>query len=837
MRLRANRIIENALVGPDGTWAWWKLPGLGWDFRPILNREAQILSWARVLSGLVGRQIHVRVTHRPWSAERWRIEHIRDATNPLPGWENHINATVASAGHLGTHDKVTVVGVRFGRTSLSTFANWPGIAGDASSRRNVLRQSADIARVDNLMRAVGGRPLSATDLEWLTFRSVALGLPDDFERIGPRRDTRSGDEIQSSVARVVHDPVPFSRSLRIMSEDRAGNDIERYVVVGALGAMADMEIPQRHEPWLRLLDQAPFPVELSQRSIVMSQTSSRSEMRHAIRKVAAQVSHYTTHGEPPPPSLARQQARALAITDELETSSPDAVSARARVWTRFAVSGATEAEALGRFRDVQEICGQLIATSRIIDQFAGVRGFIPGERPDSQAHVRRMPVASLAAAVPHAMSVWGDRHGIYLGRTTSAASTPAFLQPWDAPANAETGLMCVAGGLGAGKSMLGGWLVYASAMTGVRWNVFDPSGKLQALATIPELSGRVRVVDVLEGAPGSLSPFGVIADPSREHFDETDYRARVEASRRDRRELAQAIIERLLPPAMGSHPLTAVAIAQAMNQVEPTPSASLLDVVQAMRMLDNHADEDLAVHARRCALLLDGFSGTSVGRLLFPPLPAVGESHIPAITVYSLRGLSLSDDDVQNEETKEREAACVLSSAAWLVTRDMYLSSPSERKGVLLDEARVLRRVAQGRTLIESISADSRKHNTVVAVLDQQASALSALGLPNLSSMAFIGRLNSEPEQRAALEFLKVEADQGYEQVVGGLSHASALTTDAAREFLARDWKGRVERIVFSPRNSHPHVFQALQTSPQALRTNESRRVLSVQDGVKEVTT
>ena len=88
--------------------------------------------------------------------------------------------------------------------------------------------------------------------------------------------------------------------------------------------------------------------------------------------------------------------------------------------------------------------------------------------------------------------------------------------------------------------------------------------------------------------------------------------------------------------------------------------------------------------------------------------------------MYSLRGLAIPDDSSSRSlGLAERMALCLLSNAAWLTTRRMYFGHPDQRKGVAIDEARVLRRVSTGRALMEAVSADSRKHNTVAFIIDQ----------------------------------------------------------------------------------------------------------------------
>jgi hypothetical protein len=376
------------------------------------------------------------------------------------------------------------------------------------------------------------------------------------------------------------------------------------------------------------------------------------------------------------------------------------------------------------------------------------------------------------------------------------------------------------------------------------------------------------VVDLLDGEPGVLAPYRVVADPVREHYPDPDeYTRRMRNAQDARRELAQATLHQLAPQKMAEHELTEVALLEAIATVRPVRTASLIQVVEALERLDVDADPELAAHGRRLAKFYRQVSETGPGRLLF----AAGyisdyasgrdqAEDAPILTVYSLRGLAIPDDSSSRTlGLAERMALCLLSNAAWLTTRRMYFGHPDQRKGVAIDEARVLRRVSTGRALMEAVSADSRKHNTVAFIIDQLPSKLVELGLPNLASMAFMGRLTDPREQAAAIEFLPgIRPGEGYERIFGTLSAAAkragegepdavlaapadgpgqAATGEAAepgepadpkgrtnesREFIARDWRGQVEKIAVVL-ESHPHVQAALDSTSRSARVRRSR--------------
>jgi hypothetical protein len=867
-RLAINGIVGHTTVRGGRVQAWYRVSPVGWEYRPDAEREQRIISTADGYSQLVGRWLHLRVTTRPWSVRDWARAHDRTAQDPLPVWPEHLIALQRQLGGQSLATKETYLGVDVPSTASSRLRELyaaPMRAVGAMPRRMARQTVRDtmpaIVATDEVMARTGfaARPVEPREMEWLLHRSVSLGLPAPLTLGAVDAPDWDADDLGEFTDEVQWAPEPFGRTVTVAGEHK-GEPIERHVCVLTLGRMSEMEIPGSSEPWLQRLDRLPFPVEVSARIFVEDDVAVRTAMRKAIQKVRAQTHHYEVeHAEPAPQELARQGARALAIEAEL-TAGLAGLASRTRSWVRLAVSGESPRDARDRAEEVRKLYSPQVTVHRPLDQYRVGREFIPGEPMGASAHVRRMPVVTLAAAMPNATAQWGDRHGIPLGETAGTSVQAAVLDFWDATEHNESGLCVVSAGLGGGKTNLVGWIVYCAAVAGVPFDVLDPSGRLQALEKLPELKGRCRVVDLLDGEPGVLAPYRVVADPVREHYpDPEEFSRRLRNAQDARRELAQATLHQLAPHKMAEHELTEVALLEAIAAVRPVREASLIQVVEALERLDADADHELAAHGRRLAKFYRQVASTGPGRLLFAAGytsdygadPADG----PILTVYSLRGLAIPDDGASRSlGLAERLALCLLSNAAWLTTRRMYFGHPDERKGVAIDEARVLRRVSTGRALMEAVSADSRKHNTVAFIIDQLPSKLVELGLPNLASMAFMGRLTDPREQAAAIEFLPgIRPGEGYESIFGTLSAAAKRASDAdvatlpvhdnatapdsadavetvatkgrtneSREFIARDWRGQVEKIAVVL-ESHPHVQQALDSTSRSARVRRTR--------------
>lgn len=883
-KLTLSGIVGHCTVTGGSVQAWYRLATFGWEYRPDSERETRIITTADGYSQLVGRTLHLRVTTRPWSVRDWARAHDRDAQDPLPGWSDHLIALQSQLSGQSLASKETYMGVSIPTTTAANLralyagpARAAGVMPARQARETVRALLPAITTTDEVMARTGfaARPVSTREMEWLMHRSVGLGLPAPLT-LGAVSDPEwTGDDLPEFTDAVQWEPVPFARTMAVSGEYDA-QTVQRQVCVLTLGRMADMEIPGASEPWLQRLDRLPFPVEVSARIKIESDEAVRQSMRKTLQKIRAQRHHYESdHQEPAPPQLSRQADKALGIEDEL-TAGLAGLATRSRSWVRIAVSAKDSRDARQRADQVRDLYSPAISVSRPIDLYSVAREFIPGEPKGSTAHTRRMPVTTLAAAMPNATAQWGDHHGIPLGETAGTSVRAAVLQLWDATEHNESGLCVISAGLGGGKTNLMGWIVYCSTMSGIPFDVLDPSGRLQALAELPELAGRCRVVDLLDGEPGVLGPYRVIADPSTEHYpDPEEYKTRVNEAQDARRELARATLEQLLPQQMAGNENTEVALLQAVGAVKPNTTASLISVVEQLERLDADDDPELAIHGRRLGKFFREVALTGPGRLLFMAGyqndygTGGGEQATPILTVYSLRGLSIPDSDDTSSSRGlrlgQRMALCLLSNAAWLTTRRMYFGHKDQRKGVAIDEARVLRRVSTGRALMDAAAADSRKHNSVVMIADQTASKLVELGLPNLCSMAFMGRLTDPREQAAALEFLPgIEPGHGYEAILGGLSAAAkrageldapdevdapgpdadtaaagpvsdALVdggeatapigrTNESREFIARDWRGQVEKIAIVL-NSHPHVQRALNTTPGGKGRRGRRRL------------
>jgi hypothetical protein len=824
--LALRRISGHCTVTAEKIHAWYLLDPQGWSFRPEAVREQLIIDGADTYAQLVRRNIHIRVTTRPYPVSSWAAAHDANAPAPLPGWRDYLIKDQRHLAGRSMADKEVYVGVEI-TARKGLYKALGGLAGSISDRE-VASLSNAIRETDQIMASPGmeGAPVTPRQLEWLLHRSCSLGLPAPLTLGSIDSPEWESEDLHEFTDNVHWFATPYGRSIRVIGENDQQR-IERHVCVLSVGRMTDLEIPSG-VPWMQRTDQLGFPVEWSGRVEIEDSAKVGAAMRRNIQKIRAQKEHYEVeHEEPAPGALDRQADRALAVEDEISMGL-SGLSTRTRGWFRLAVSAPTQEEVLDRASAVRKLFAPQITIARPADQYAVAREFIPGEKLGSTAYKRRMPVTTLAAAVPAATAKVGDRLGIHLGETSGTSTRVVTWEPWEMTERGEeSGLAVLCAGLGGGKSTAGGNIIYRSLMQGVPWTVLDPSGRLTALCALPDLAGRAEAIDLLEAPAGVLNTYRVIAEPVREHYDsELDWKVARDHAAETRRMLTSNVLRSMLPRQMQDHVLTEVALLRAVGKVHATHTSSTMYVVDELASLDG--DPELCRHAGYMADFLREAAKTSHGRLIFPSGYHLDKhSEAPLLTVYSLRGLALPDESTPySDDLDERLSMCVLYLAAWLTQRAMYSGDVHGRKGIFLDEAWALSTFGSGRRFIDRASRDSRKHNTRVLLASQNPSDLLKLELANLISAAFIGRLTDEHAQRDALRFLPgVPEGVGYEAIFGTLSRPSREGKRGAREFVFSDGTGSIERIRMDM-SAHPELLEALSTTadPEKARNRVARR-------------
>ncbi|WP_406078055.1 ATP-binding protein [Micromonospora sp. NBC_00858] len=807
VELAITEIAGHLTFTPNTVTAWYWLPEVRWAFRPDAEREALLSAISEQYAGLAGFRLHLRRTTRPFPADEWARTIDAHTSAPLPdvpgtaGWADHLVAAQRHLMAVNHAEGQTYLGVTFARRSLGdslterllrTFGR-----GTADGERRKLGRTVE--QFDEVLGAFGmrGRRVTAQELEWLLYRSVALCMAPPG-RLSPVTDGRwERGDLLAMTEQVERYRTPYGSTVKLVNR-MTGE--ERHVAVLAVGRMEPLEIPERHEPWLHFHERLPWPMEISTRVDILGSNDSFRNLEHRLRMIRSQQLDYAEHGIDAPPELERLAKRALVIGDEMTTGLP-VDSARAHGWHRIAVGGRTREECLERARRLIQLYSRelRISLQHPKNQDWLAREFIPGEPIANTGYVRRMPVPLLAAALPQAASNVGDRRGDLIGRTAGTCRRPVFLDlHFPMEVRERSGLAVFVAEPGGGKSTLLGALGYLAARRGVQVTLLDPSGPLARLCAMPELRPYSRVLNLTGSEHGTLAPYSLIPTPLRSEFGagaagDREFEIAVSNARAERRMLVQDICMMLVPPQVAREASTATLFRHAVRQVPAEETSTMDDVVSCLGRLDDDAGKELA------NLLLDT-AEMPLAMLFFgrPPDGLLGAD--AALTVITMAGLRLPDLKIEREywSAEESLALPMLHTAHRLAVRRCYGGSMSSRKLVGLDEAHFMEGWRSGRSFLVRLARDSRKWNLAALVASQNPRDILGLDVQNLVSTVFVGRIAEDAEIASeALRLLRVPVNDGYEATLASLSAADTSSSNRLgfREFVMRDVDGRVQKV------------------------------------------
>jgi hypothetical protein len=807
--------------------AWYWLPEVRWAFRPDAEREALLIAISEQYAGLAGFRLHLRRTTRPFPADEWARVVDHNARRPLPdvagapSWGDHLVAAQRHLLKINHAEGQTFLGITFARRTLGdTFAErLGGLFRKGSGEAERKRWARTVEQFDEVLGAFGmrGRRVTAAELEWLLYRSVALCLAPPTHLSGVKSGEWSRGDLLALTEHIERYRSPYGATTKLVN--RLSGE-ERHVAVLTVGRMEPLEIPERHEPWLHFHERLPWPMELSSRVDVLGPGDSFRNLEHRLRMIRSQQLDYVEHGMDAPPELERLAQRALVIGDEMTTGLP-VEGSRVHGWHRLAVSGRSREECLERARRVIQLYQRelRVALQHPKGQDALAREFIPGEPLANTGYLRRMPVKLLAAALPQAASTVGDRRGDLIGRTAGTCRRPVFLDlHFPMEVRERSGLAVFVAEPGGGKSTLLGALGYLAVRRGVQVTLLDPSGPLARLCQMPELRPFSRVLNLTGSEQGTLAPYALIPTPQRSHFanspaGEQEFGIAVSNARAERRMLVQDICSMLVPPQVAREASTATALRHAVRTVPAEESSTLDDVVSCLQGMD---DAD----ARELGNLLLDTAEMPLALLFFgtPPPGMLGDD--AALTVITMAGLRLPDLKIEREywSAEEQLALPMLHTAHRLAVRRCYGGSMESRKMVGLDEAHFMEGWRSGRSFLVRLARDSRKWNLAALVASQNPRDILGLDVQNLVSTVFVGRIAEDAEIAAeALRLLRVPVDDGYEAVLASLSQVDASSSARLgfREFVMRDVDGRVQRIRVDV-SYVPTLLDYLDTTPAA---------------------
>ncbi|GAA1570412.1 hypothetical protein GCM10009827_110310 [Dactylosporangium maewongense] len=845
--LAITEIAGHLTFTPNTVTAWYWLPEVRWAFRPDAEREALLSAISEQYAGLAGFRLHLRRTTRPFPADQWARVVDNNTPFPLPtagagpSWTDHLVAAQKHLLAINHAEGQTYLGISFARRTLGdTFAERIGALfrrGVADAERR--RMARTVEQFDEVLGAFGmrGRRVTAYELEWLLYRSVALCMSPPAHVTSLDGGWDRGD-LLALTEQVERYRTPYGSTVKLVN--RVSGE-ERHVAVLTVGRMEPLEIPERHEPWLHFHERLPWPMELSSRIDILGPNDSFRNLEHRLRLIRSQQADYSEHGIDAPPELERLAKRALTIGDEISTGLP-VDSSRAHGWHRIAVGGRTREECLERARRVTQMYSRemRVALQHPKQQDWLAREFIPGEPLANTGYLRRMPVKLFAAALPQAASTVGDRRGDLIGRTAGTSRRPVFLDlHFPMEVRERSGLAVFVAEPGGGKSTLMGALGYLNARRGVQVTLLDPSGPLARLCAMPELAPYSRVLNLTGSEQGTLAPYSLIPTPQRGHYvpgpsGDREFEIAISNARAERRMLVQDICMMLVPPQVAREASTATMLRHAVRQVPAEESSTLEDVIRSLRDTGDHDALELG------NLLLDT-AEMPLAMLFFgtPPAGLLGAD--ATLTVITMAGLRLPDLKIEREywSAEESLALPMLHTAHRLAVRRCYGGDMTQRKLVGLDEAHFMEGWRSGRSFLVRLARDSRKWNLAALVASQNPRDILGLDVQNLVSTVFVGRIAEDSEIAAeALRLLRVPTDVGYEQTLAALSQVDTSSSSRLgfREFVMRDVDGRVQKVRVDVSYVRD-LLRYLDTTPGGIPTGDTvgGEIVDIHDDDSEV--
>jgi hypothetical protein len=831
-----NEVRQHLVFTRDRIIAWYLAEPQNWSFRAVADVEDLIATQATQLAALTGNTVHGRVTTRPYPIHHWAHAAWANAPDPQPGFEAMMER---DQRHMAAHaqaDKLVYYGVDLGSRHVAVKALSRVVAGAAEREMQALTDR--LTTVDRIMARPGfdARPATGRDMEWLLARSFALGcevpVPDPLSEA---RSTFDADDLGEWMESVDWAAEPLAPTVQVTTSLN-GEQVTRHVCTLTVAHIGEIEIPEKHYPWIAKSDALGFPVEWSFRVEPRTPDEISREMTKLSNRIDGQVSHWRDdHGKRPPKQLARQAARAADVEDEMRNEFTG-LSTRTRGWYRVAVSGRTEREALDKAQRLIDLYAPQIKLIRQLGQYHLAREFVPGEPLSTTAHARKLPVLKVAAGLPAVTAEVGDKRGFHIGETAGMASRAVMFDPWYLTEVMETsGLVPFIGTLGAGKSHLMGELTYKSILSGVRGVAMDPAGRLQKLLSLPEIAPLGRSVNVLSGHPGSLSPYAVVPEPNKalvrldqegntltdEEFETRLVMERA-AAEQTRRDLAYTTLRACLPVGMARSEEIQVRLRSAVMKAAALRTSSANQII---KILATGTEDD-----RMIARELEAARERELGRLFFSAetqsqadRDRVAGLQPARFTFYNLKGLTTPSNEIPLEQWSPAEllARPIMTLAAWSALNLIYRADPNERKLFVLDEAHEVTESAggAGRALVYKLSTDSRKNNSVSFIGTQNASTVLGSNIDNFVGACFVGRTQSESAQRDALKLLQKPENSGYEEMLARLSARSRRSDDELgyRDFVYRDGLGgdvgggmEVIRVTAA---HHPELMAALNTT------------------------
>lgn len=806
----------NLIAAPDGTWAYYALADFEHDGAVGEVRDHAILDVVARLVDLTGHRVWVRGTSQEWHGEDYIAACEARYPSPIPdkpggrSREELLTYAAALPEGSGRGMSVIVLGVRFTTRTVAR-EHLHHILADVPPPPPLGKVADDRAayqRVTNVVSraGLGAVPVTEEALMWLADTSLALG-----------HDTGTIPDTPPAFRPVEVESEPYAPTLAVHAITGQASRT-RHVAIRHLGYMPGWDTHTRFPlfAWLnarRVEWVACWDIHDGDAVVPVAREWAKTARDTARHDTAHDVD--TDEGVQAGIDRAREVIAEVQHGEEAEAC---------RAWGRVmvAVAGDTRAEAVTAADD-------LVSDARR-HQHAPLEAdygldadrwlFVPGEpwgplRGDV-GHLRRWPVAMLAAAGIAVTGHAGDQVGVPLGGIAGSASTYVW-DPHGGPAMGRPGTWVAIAEQGGGKSSLASLVCDWSYSNGVQTRVWDPAGKMGRLARMPHAVG-----DVIEyplstaGKPGMLMPHFLDLDPKRSFYEpgpegEEEWQDAVAGTKAVRMDRAiDATLIALPYKLMIRDPDIEAIVTAAVQKVGGEYGTHSREIIDAI--------ERESVRGKEIADLLRARAESTDGAMVFPDRD-VSDTVLNRLTsdavgvIITTPGLSVPEDPDRATWQREHHRAALIMTLGWqLAVRDAWATT--DPTTVWVDELGILMAggLSSVSTSLRRMAFDSRKVNLSAGFGCQTPDPIYAVGdnIDGLIGSTFVGR-TSLGTGRACLPLLGVPEGYGWEQRV------THLPLGDRREFLVSGWQrepAQPRQVLIDQQWWHRDLIEAANTTP-----------------------
>lgn len=789
---------DDVLVTQKEAWTGVEIPLTAFAFRSWEDRYAMAQASTLSLAALREGDIRIKVVRRPFSPSAWQYatsQRVHQQGAPSPAFDGWLTESADRASQVqGTTKSVILLRHLGMRTSRAQVAD--------AARRGVGREPspAELAhwkdQAERFRELLGrgsfkGQPVDATTMRWLRRHALARGLVSPLDTVTGRRSW-GPHEVADEFGDI--ELTPLTHGVRVDSP--MGTTYTATLVTSVFPT--ETTFPGT-PPWLAHLDRIG---DFTEADLVLSLKPPAKAKADVMKRLRLAQDQERDAGHDLPLEIAQVQEMARSH----EFTIGDRRMPTAYGWGRIHVDASSERELADRVAYVIGMYGEAgspridLAVPTGMAQVDLLTEGIPGWPQRHKSWQQRWVMETVACALPQAGSNLSHATGFYAGYTTGQYLQAVNLDLHRAITRRSAndvegpgGFVCL-GNQRAGKSSAFGTIVDYATTTGLPTVLIDFSGPLGRLKTVPRLTDRVQVLDLLATGGGVLDTMSGAVIPG----DNRDPKVR-QARARLTRDTVTLIAWRYLK----DHSDAVLALMDVISTVGREKDPRLATVISRLDGMKHNAEaQGLAKHLRfelegtddAAALLGDGAA-----------VAADGERNTKIITGG---GIDLPKPGTPKDDWMPSEAlgAAMFGVAGHLAKRLLWELPAGLLKFLLVDEAHIALGTEAGKAVITSALRDGPKHGVAVGLSTHNTVDLGDERIVNAIANKFAFRSTADDELTRVQRILGIEDTDANRRELRTLRNGECIAV------LDDDTRDRFQWDLF-----RPEMKDALNTTPSGV--------------------